>query len=253
MSIMDNNTMKKLGDFVNENLPHILTGVASIGVITTSVEAAKAAVKVKELDNDTADARKASEKSKTFIKTWIPTIISGALTIGCIVSSDVIHTKRYAGMLGAYLAAKTELPKYKQKVEELVGKEKAKEIGDKAKEDMTPVALKGVDRAAALNKTMKYKVIDQVTGFEFEASIAALLRGETAVAKEVARTGHAYLEQFYDEVTNNADTPEVAGRIYWSNDGTGYYDKDMMNLIISAEVDPDGEVYLTIDYEYSTK
>lgn len=250
MSIMDNNTMKKLGDFVNENLPHILTGVASIGVITTSVEAAKAALAVKEIDADESDERKASEKSKTIVKKWIPTVISGVLTIGCIVSSDVIHTKRYAGMLGAYLAAKTELPKYKQKLEELVGKDKAKEISDKVKEDETPVVIRGTDVAANLNKTVKYKVVDQVTGFEFTASVAALLRGEAVVAKEIAHVGHAFLETFYDAVTDGADFPEIAGRIYWGNDA---YRTDAMNLIISAEVDSDGEVYLTIDYEYDTK
>lgn len=251
MSIMDNSTVRKLGDLLDENLPHILTGVASFGVIATSVETAKAVLAVKEIDADESDERTPSEKSKAIVKKWIPAVVSGVLTIVCIVSSDVVHTKRYAGMLGAYLAAKTELPKCKQKLEDLVGKEKAKEICDKVKEDNTPVAVRGMDTTTNVSKTIKYKVVDQVTGFEFTASIAALMRGETAVAKEIARVGHAFLETFYDAAIDGAvDYPEIAGRIFWGNDA---YRTDLMNLIISAEVDSDGEVYLTIDYEYDTK
>jgi hypothetical protein len=246
---MDN--AKKLGDVIDENLPHILTGVASIGVIATAIEASKAVLAVKEIDSDKSDDRKASEKSKTIVKKFIPTIVTGALTIACIVSSDIVHTKRYTSLLGAFVVAKSEIPKYKQKLEETVGVEKAKEIEKKVKEDVAPVAVKGFDGKGTINRTTKYHVVDLVTGFEFEASVAGLLRGETEVAKEVVRTSHCSLEQFYDTVTDCADAPEIAGRIYWSQDGR--YEKDTMNLNISADVDKDGEVYLTIDYEYNTR
>ena len=56
MSAQDN--IKKLGDVFHENLPHILTGVASVGVVATAIETGKAVLKIKELDETEDDNRK---------------------------------------------------------------------------------------------------------------------------------------------------------------------------------------------------
>ena len=52
-------TIKKLGDVFKENLPHILTGVASVGVVATAIETGKAVLKVKKLDETEDDDRRA--------------------------------------------------------------------------------------------------------------------------------------------------------------------------------------------------
>ena len=241
-------TIKKLGAVINENLPHILTGVATIGVVATSAETAKAVIRVKKLDEDNADERPASDKAKSVIKSFIPAIITGALTIGCIISSDVVHTKRYTSLLGAFMLAKSEAPKLKNKVVEMVGPEKAKEIEHAVKSE----EIKKLEAGSKLDETskyMKYRVVDLVTGATFKSSYAALLRGEAAVAKEVARTGNATLEWFYGTVTDEVDYPEIATRIYWDQEQR----RDLMDLRIDANVTSDGEVYLTIDYEYNTR
>ena len=92
-------TITKLGDVVKENLPHILTGVASVGVVATAIETGKAVLKIKKLDENEDDDRKASDKAKSVIWSVFPAVVTGALTIGCIVSSDVVHTKRYTPVL----------------------------------------------------------------------------------------------------------------------------------------------------------
>ncbi len=240
--------IKKLGAVINENLPHILTGVATIGVVATSVETAKAVLKVKKIDEDETDDRKTSDKTKSVIKSFIPAVVTGALTIGCIISSDVVHTKRYTSLLGAFMLAKSEAPKLKNKVAEMVGPEKTKEIERAVKGD----EVKKLEAGSRLNETskyMKYRVVDLVTGAEFKSSYAALLRGEAEVAKEVARTGNATLEWFYGAVTDEADYPEIATRIYWDQETR----RDLMDLRIDSAVTSDGEVYLTIDYEYNAK
>ena len=190
-------TIKKLGAVINENLPHILTGVAAIGVVTTAVESAKAVLKVKEIDTNEDDDRKASDKAKSVIWSFVPAVVSGALTIGCIVSSDIVHTKRYTSLLGAFVLAKSELPKYKDELQKVVGTDKKKEIETKIAKDRVEDVEKRTSRYLDESKYIKHKVVDLVTGATFNASYAALLRGETEVAKEIARTGHATLEYFY--------------------------------------------------------
>lgn len=237
--------IQKLGDVANENLPHILTTVASIGVVKTSIETAKAVLKVKEIDADESDDRTASEKSKSIIKAFAPAIITGVLTIGCIVSSDVVHTKRYGSLLGAYIAAKSEAPKLKSKLTEIVGKEKVTEIEEQVKSEKET----GRSRTMALPVVKRYKVVDLVTGHTFVASQMALVKAEMEVAKEIARSSHCDLEYFYNCATSECDAPEVANRIYWDQDER----YDAMNLVIDSALDEDGTPYLTIDYEYNTR
>lgn len=254
MSKMD--AIKKLGAVIDENLPHILTGVASVGVVATAIEASKAALKIKKID-ETEDDRKTSDKAKTVVWTIVPTVITGALTIACIVSSDIVHTKRYTSLLGAFVLTKSEYEKHKEDLKELLGHDKAKEleqkISEKRVEETTNGAYWDPQKARGyLGEAMyvKHKVVDLVTGMSFEASYADLLRGEAEVAKELARTGHATLEHFYDVVTNEADYPEIATRIYWDSEDYKY---DAMNLHVSGEVSPNGELFYTIDYEFAIR
>lgn len=244
-------TIKKLGAVINENLPHILTGVAALGVVTTAVESAKAVLKVKEIDENSDDDRKASDKAKAVIWSFVPAVVSGALTIGCVISSDIVHTKRYTSLLGAFVLAKGELPKYKEELQKVIGPEKKKEIEKQMAKNRTSEerVAQNVGRYLDESKYVKHKVVDQVTGATFKASYAALLRGETEVAKEIARTGSATLEYFYECVTDEADYPEIATRIYWDQGSR----RDQMDLRISADITEDGEMYYTIDYEYETR
>ncbi len=241
---------KKLGGFVEENLPHILTGVAAIGVVTTAVESAKAVLKIKELDNNEEDDRKATDKAKSVFLTLLPPFISGALTIGCIVSSDVVHTKKYASLLGVLALTKGDAQKYKDELAKVLGPEKKKEIETKMAEERVKEDVDTrVSRYLDESKYVKHTVVDLVTGARFKASYAALLRGETEVAKKVAKTGSCTLEWFYGTVTDEVDYPEIATRIYWDQETR----HDIMDLHIGADVNEDGEMVYTIDYEYETR
>lgn len=252
-------TIKKLGVVINENLPHILTGVAAVGVVTTAVEAVKAVLKVKKIDANEDDERKPSDKAKSIVWSFIPAVVSGVLTIVCIVSSDVVHTKRYTSLLGAFVLTKSEFEKHKDDLKELLGPDKTKEIEQQLAEKRLARASSDVDEsilkkmrfgdAVEDSKYVKHKVVDLVTGATFKSSYAALLRGEAEVAKEVARTGHTTLEWFYEQITDEADYPEIATRIYWDQSER----RDLMDLRIDANVSPEGELYYTIDYEYNTR
>ena len=253
-------TIKKLGAVINENLPHILTGVAAVGVVTTAVESVKAVLKVKKIDANTEDERKPSDKAKSIVWSFVPAVVSGVLTIVCIVSSDVVHTKRYTSLLGAFVLTKSEFEKHKEDLKELLGPDKTKEIEHQLSEkraariedinNETSLKKSGLKSVLDESKYVKHKVVDLVTGATFKASYAALLRGETEVAKEVARTGHATLEWFYGTVTDEVDYPEIATRIYWDQEERN----DLMNLRIDANVDREsGELFYTIDYEFNTK
>lgn len=235
-------SLKNLEAVFNENLPHILSGTAVVGVVTTSVAAAKAWEKIKYIY---ASEETAEEKVKLAIKSLLPAFTSGVITIGCIVSSDMIHTQRYSTLLAAYVAAKAELPKAK----ELLTIED-KSSSNKAIEDKTEKVESERCKVSVTNDTKIYNVVDLVTGYEFHSSVYLLKQAENEVERRMFDDGGCSLETFYEEAeydNNERWLPNIAEDIRWhTNDREPH-----MNLEIEAELDDTGEVYLTISYDHN--
>lgn len=234
--------LKNLEAVLNENLPHILSGTAVVGVVTTSVVAAKAWEKIKVIY---ASEETAEEKVKLAIKALVPAVTSGLITIGCIVSSDVIHTQRYSTLFATYVAAKAELPKAR----EMLAIED-KNSGNKMIEDKTERTVESERHSNVYANDVKiYKVVDLVTGYEFHSSVALLRNAEKTVERMMFDEGGCSLDTFYEEAEYehcNRWIPNIAEDIRWScNDREPH-----MNLEIEAELDETGEVYLTISYDH---
>lgn len=231
--------LKNLEAVLNENLPHILSGTAVVGVITTSVAAAKAWEKIKSIYKESE--KTAEEKTKIAIKELAPAITSGLVTIACIVSSDVVHTQRYGTLLAAYAAAKTELPKAKE-----MFMLEDKNSGTKAIEDKTTKSAE----TCVVKDVKIYRVVDLETGYEFNSSVALLKDAEKTVEKLIHDEGSASLEDFYNKADYSRTDrwlPNIADSIRWES---GRWNDEHINLVIQPELEDTGEVYLTISYDH---
>lgn len=133
--------------------PEIAVGVGIAGMITTTVLAVKATPKAlrlieaekkrrnheikeeaKESGKDTVgliDRLSILDTVKVAWKPYIPAMISGALSIGCIVGASTVHVKRNAALATAYQLAANTLSDYKEKVIETIGEEREKEVQKK--------------------------------------------------------------------------------------------------------------------------
>jgi hypothetical protein len=224
---------------LNENLPHIFSGTAVVGVVTTSVMAAKAWEKIKSTYKESE--KTAEEKTKIAIKELIPVITSGAITIACIVYSDIIHTERYGALLTAYAAVKTEIPKAKETL-----MLENKNSGSETIEDKTAKST----GAYVMNDVKIYRVVDLETGYEFNSSVALLKDAEKTVEKQIHDEGGASLENFYniaDYSRTDRWLPNIAESIRWES---GRWNDEHIELCIQPELDDTGEVYLTISYNH---
>ena len=102
---------------LKKHSPAILTGVAVVGVVTTTVMAAKAAQRSKTIvdqyvDQDAEQPVETPDiltKAKLTWKIWLPTVSSGAMTITAIVMANRIQSKRLALAIGAYSLAEAAL------------------------------------------------------------------------------------------------------------------------------------------------
>lgn len=122
--------------FINKNLPTILSGMAVVGVGTTTVFAVYATNQVKEhieAKNEILRRTNRPELTRKEIvkdewKYFIPTVISASSTIACILGSNSINLRRNAAIMGLYTLSDTSLKEYKEKVVKEIGKRKEEKV-----------------------------------------------------------------------------------------------------------------------------
>lgn len=128
-------TFKAIGTFVSKNSP-VITAVAAVGgLITTVVVACKATPKyLLAIDNAIAEKGEEltkKEKAKIFVKAYGTTIVAGVVTSGAIIASPLLMKKNcdkvLTGALAAYTVAENKLEKLNTAIkEELPKKEQDK-------------------------------------------------------------------------------------------------------------------------------
>lgn len=189
--------------YARENTPLIMTGTAISGVVTTTVLAAKAgreAEKVyeeaenKEIPKDRAAA--ALQYAKITWKVWVPTVISGALTIGSVVMIHYTHQKRYAALMGLYALGNQAFQEYRESIDEV--------LDDKTKEEVKQrVVSKAVHRNEedldeALGDVREMTLCyDTFSGRFFQSDIESIRRAENEFNKGLISHNYGSLNELY--------------------------------------------------------
>lgn len=138
-------SLKTVGSVLNKNSPTILTGISVAGLISTAVLAVRATPKaIRLLDEEEErlygykDSIRGLTKKEIIQTTWklyLPAVISGAITIACIIGSNQIHLKRNAALASAYGISQKLLDEYQKKVVDVIGESKEEKIRDEINQD----------------------------------------------------------------------------------------------------------------------
>lgn len=122
----------KLAKWFVDHAPAIFTGFAIVGTATTTalaVEATPAAMDQLEAAYlEKGDKLDKKEVIKAAWKCYIPAAVSGTLTIGCIVAANYAHIRKETAMAAMASFFEKRYLDYKDKVIELDGPDKDKEI-----------------------------------------------------------------------------------------------------------------------------
>ena len=102
------------------NVPYILGGFGCIGVIATTVMAIQSTPKALELLED-AEKEKGEDLSKWEIvkaagPIYLPVIITGIATVGCIAGAVILSERQQASLISAYGLLNESYMKYQRKV-----------------------------------------------------------------------------------------------------------------------------------------
>lgn len=180
--------------FVKRNASTILTCIGATGVVATAVMAAKETPKALTLLEDAKEEKGEKltkwEKVKIAGPAYIPSIITGAATIACIFSSNIISKRQQAILMSAYALLDNSYKEYKKKVDEVYGEE----AGERIRKEITKDKYTGDGQLLDDTKELFY---DFYSGRYFESTKEAVMWAQYETNRAMFVNGAVCLNEYY--------------------------------------------------------
>lgn len=178
-----------------EKSPEILVGMGLAGMLTSTVLAVKATPKALDILAQEEEELTNLEKVKKTWKCYIPATIGYCTSAACIIAATSTHNKRNAMLAGAYKLSESALLEYRNKVVEVVGEEKEKEIRDSIAKDRVE------DRpvVTCLSKD-DYLCYDMLSGRYFKSDIDKIQKAVNDMNYKLLNDNILSLNEFYYEL-----------------------------------------------------
>lgn len=235
---------KRFGMTLRKNSPTILTGLAVGGLFGTVVLAVKATPRAMEILEQEELARYEDtpitpiETIKLTWKCYVPTVIMGAVTTGCIIGANSIHLRRSAALASAYSITEAALKEYQAKVVETIGENKAKKIKDEiAKEtiEKNPVG----NREVIITGKGDMLCYDKISGRYFKNNIEQLRRVQNDLNHKLISEMFISLNELYCEI--GLAPIKIGSELGWNVDS-------LIDFSFSSMLSEEGEPCLVVDY-----
>lgn len=237
---------KNVEKFTHDNSPVVLTAVGTVGVVTTSILAAKGAVKAADILREAEENRQPNVEtepmynSEKLAKTWkcyVPAVTSGVLTCGAIIGANQIGTRRTAAMAAAYTLSEKKLNEYRDKVLEKVGPTKEEEIRAAVNQEQIRGTYSTDLQMPGTGDQICY---DPMSGRFFRSNVEAIKFAMNKVNFMINSDGHASLTDFYDAL--GLDQTIVSEELGWTSD-------ELLEIAFTTVLTSDDKPAICIDYK----
>lgn len=198
-----------LKTMLKKAIPIVLTTLSIGGVIVTAVSASKAGVEAQKLLEE-AKASKHDELTEfetvqVAAPAYIPTVIIGAVTIGCIFGVRNFNKRQQAALIGSYALVKRNYEKYRQKVKDILGFDAHERVMDAVTvEDVNDVWI-SVPGCIGENSTTEFGIeeperlfYDEFSGRYFDSTIGRVLQAEMHLNRNFSIGADVTVNDFYD-------------------------------------------------------
>lgn len=240
---------RKVQEWTGHYSPEILMGVGIAGMITTTVLAVKATPKALESIEVEKEKQEVEELSpvdtiKVTYKYYIPAMVLGATSVGCLIGSHSVSARRTAAIATAYKISETALTEYKDKVVEVIGEEKEHEIKKAVAVDKmndTPI----VDNQVVITEKGNTLCFDVFSGRYFRSDADFLIRAQNEVNREMINNSYVSLNEFY--VAVGLDPIAIGNQMGWNTDDR------LLELDFSTQLVDDRIPCLVMDFNINPK
>ena len=241
-----NKVLARTGLYLKRKAPTLICIAGSAGVVATGILSAKATPKALMLLNERKEleGRDLTKFEKVIVTApaYIPTAIAGATTIACIFGANALNMKKQASILSAYALLEGSYKKYRDKVIEMIGEDKDKEIKTSLTNDLYREAKEKNDicrKESSLGEVCTF--FDEYSNRFFEMTMTEVVDAEYQLNREFALHGAASVNEFYSFL----GWPEtmVGEQLGWTIDNGDYIWIDFEHELMTNE---DGSQYYII-------
>ena len=243
--------MKKIFNDISEKMskhsPEILVGVGIAGMFSTVVMSVKATPKVYSMIEKEKEVRRLEEKPeltkvdilKMAWKPYLPAAIMFGCSTACIIGANSVNAKRNAVLSTACHISERALAEYRDKVVEVIGEEKEKEIRDKVSEDrMKKDSVTSNTVILSKGDTLCY---DTITGRYFKSDVDKIKKAENELNHILITGDYCSLNEFYDML--DIPATEMGTAVGWNvKDG-------LVEIYFSAQITDDGQPCVVVNYD----
>lgn len=213
--------------------PEILTGMGIAGMVGTVILAVRATPKAmkcieEEKNKHWVDKLPVKDVVRVAWKPYIPTAISGATSVACLIGAHTVHARRTAALATAYTLSETAFKEYKDKVVETIGEKKEHTIREKIAQDkverrpFNTSEIISTDRGETL-------FLDSVSDRLFKSDIEKVKAAVNKMNYELTHDilGSVSLSDFYDEL--GLPHTSISDKLGWNLDnGAGLLEIDLV-------------------------
>ena len=218
-------TMANLGKKVAPHVPDILTATACIGVGATAVMCGKNTLTahdiLKAYDEENPDATTKDRVLKA-APAYIPTIILATATIACIIGARTTSAKQTAALASAYTIATEAAARYRDKVIEVVGEEKAKEVDEKIADEQLKAHPLSEQQPIVVG-TGKVLCFDTLSSRYFMSDMETLRKVQNDMNRIILDDMFASLNDFYYRI--GLDPMNLGEELGWTIARSDFYRK----------------------------
>ncbi len=225
--------------------PAILTGIGVAGGFAATISAVKATPKalrlIEEAEKEKGDKLTPVEVVKTAWKPYLPAAVTTIMSATCIIGASTVSAKRNAALATAYSISETALREYKDKVVEVVGEEKTKEIQDAISKDR--ITKHPVEKSNVIvTNNSDQLCLDSISNQYFMSTMQKIEDAKNNFNCLLTNYNYASLNEWYDQL-GIAESKQIGDTLGWdiSRDG-------LLGLSFSSQISDDGRSCIVIDY-----
>lgn len=248
---MNTNGLAKLVKSVRvttkKHSPEILMGIGIAGMITTTVMAVRATPKALERIEEAEEEKYVNENAdittievvRAALPCYIPSIIIGVVSVGCLIGANSANARRNAALATAYALSESTLKEYQEKVIEEIGEKKEREVRDAiAKDHVEKNPLQSSQ--VIITERGNTLCFDKLSGRYFRSDIDKLKKAENELNRRMRDDMYISLNEFYWEI--GLDGIDVGDMLGWN------IDKDYIRLDFSSQLADDGTPCLVVSH-----
>ncbi len=198
------------------NKTNILTGIAVIGVPVTAYLCGRSMLEIDRLKRGGVTPTR-----KEYIISYVPAIISGVITSGCIIANQKLNTDEIIKLSSAVGISAATLNKYKSKLKTIIGEKTERQISESILIHQDPefheINLNTPD--------VKRTWVEDISGKTFEKYEREIIDAEYHINRMFSFNGMISLEEYFNFFGIESEEEEKDKYQGWTiNDGYSFID-----------------------------